>query len=280
MESLLSKYRPSTLSEVLGQSEVVRSLQLYVKAPYPTAMLLHGESGVGKGATTFALARDLGIAVDEAELGGFTELASGNQTADSVREACNNLRMGALFGSGRRMLVVNECERVSLQAETIWLDALEHIPPKALIVFTTNAPERLSKRFRDRCECYAFVSDPDVLSPHFKALAKRIWKAEGCPGKVPTLEKIGMPTLSMDGPDALHASFRLALQQLSRLIREALHGDVARLGKVQRQVAKDLLVLDTFVTANCDHCGEENKVRKGGDKHECESCGKTFLLEW
>ena len=60
------------------------------------------------------------------------------------------------MGSGWRVVVVNECDRMALPAETLWLDALERLPPRTVIVFTTNDPARLSRRFRDRCEQHRF----------------------------------------------------------------------------------------------------------------------------
>ena len=47
-------------------------------------MLFHGDSGIGKTSAAYALAYDLGCAVDEDELGGVFEIPSGSQTAESV----------------------------------------------------------------------------------------------------------------------------------------------------------------------------------------------------
>ena len=44
-----------------------------------------------------------------------------------------------MLGSGWKVLVCNEADRMTTSAETIWLDALEGLPPKSVIVFTTNA---------------------------------------------------------------------------------------------------------------------------------------------
>jgi hypothetical protein len=121
---LTDKYRPRTLGEVLAQPEAVASLQAFVAAPYSCAMLFHGDSGVGKTSAAYALAHDLGCAVDEAELGGVYEIPSGSQTADSVRTVIETLRYRPLCGSGWRVLMVNGCDRMALPVETIWLDAL------------------------------------------------------------------------------------------------------------------------------------------------------------
>jgi hypothetical protein len=217
--SLVAKYRPQTLAEVLGQPDIIEALRAFVRAPYPAAMLFHGDSGCGKTSAAYALAYDLGCAVEDAELGGLCEIPSGSQSADQVREVLRLLRYRPLVGSGWRVLIVNECDRMSLPAETIWLDGLEHLPPQTVVVFTTNDPQRLSRRFRDRCECFRFESATDRIAPWIQALARRVWEREVGHGEPPALESLGMPTLA--DPDSMHASFRLALQQLQRFIRLA-----------------------------------------------------------
>jgi hypothetical protein len=127
-------------------------------------------------------------------------------------------RYRPLCGSGWRVLMVNECDRMALPVETIWLDALEHLPPQTVVVFTTNEPGRLSQRFRNRCEELAFVGGSGHLKPWIAALAQRLWEREG-KGPPPELDGLGMPTLGDTG--SMTASFRLALQQLQRLLRAA-----------------------------------------------------------
>lgn len=62
---------------------------------------------------------------------------------------------------------------------------MEHLPPMTVVIFTANEPARLSQR-------------------------------EG-KGPPPDLDGIGLPTLGDVG--SMTASFRLAVQQLQRLLR-------------------------------------------------------------
>jgi replication-associated recombination protein RarA len=204
-QSLVAKYRPVTLDEIMGNPEAVESLKRFVAAPYPCAMLFTGGSGSGKTSAAHALAHDLGVAVDEQELGGFFELTSGNQNMDPVRQTLELLRYRPLVGSGWRVLIVNECDRMWKEIEMLWLDALEHLPPQTVVVFTTNAPEKLSQRFRDRCEQETFTADHDSI----RALCRRVWQNEVGEGEPPALKLSGEP------------SFRQALQQLQPLVRRA-----------------------------------------------------------
>jgi hypothetical protein len=278
MESLLTKYRPTSFDEILGQDAVVRALSLFAAEPYTTAMLFHGESGIGKTATAHVLARHLGCNVDEGELGGFTEIRSGEMRIDRVERVLELLRFRPLFGNGWKVLICNEADRMGLPVETIWLDALEALPPRTVVIFTTNAVNKLSRRFRDRCEVYHFTSDTETLAPRIRQLAQKIWAAEGLAGEVPGLNSLGMPTLGSF--DDMHASFRLALQQLTRFVREAKDG--GDLAQVQEQLAADCLPFaadSKQFAAECDHCGHSQAVKPGRKRQKCAACGKSFTLE-
>jgi hypothetical protein len=208
VQNLLQRYRPTCLDEVLGQDEVVR----------------HGETGIGKSAAAFALAHDLGIAVEEEEMGGLYEIRSGELSVDEVKARLHNLWLRPLFGNGWKMLVCNESDRASKPAETIFLDGLEKLPPKSLVIFTTNEIERHSQRFRNRCEEFAFTCEVHKLRPAIRALARKIWAAEVGEGDPPMIDMLGLPKLG--DVSSMHCSLRLAVQELQRLIRDRLSSNV------------------------------------------------------
>src|SRR5260370_14816317 len=163
MESLAIKYRPKNLSEVLGQPEVVRAVRLFVAQLYPASFLFHGATGVGKTSCAVAMAYELGIAVDEGELGGFTEIPSGRLTGEAVKEQMNLLRYTPLVGSGWRMLVCNEADAMTDGAEKQWLDALEHLPPRSVVVFTTNNLAKISPPLPNPSKVFAFHRETTTL---------------------------------------------------------------------------------------------------------------------
>jgi hypothetical protein len=67
---------------------------------------------------------------------------------------------------------------MSQSAETIWLDRLENLPTRSVVVFTTNYFAKLSRRFRDRCVRLGFESDAAKLQHSVRLLLSAIWKAE------------------------------------------------------------------------------------------------------
>lgn len=205
---LCETYRPRTLSDVVGQPEATENLIEFASGPYPAAFVFHGPTGTGKTCSGLALAEDLGCAVDEQELGGLYTIASGWQDGRAVYDLARSLRLRPMFGSGWKVAIVNEADQMTRQAETTWLDTLENLPPKSVIVFTTNDLSHLSERFLGRCELIAFRSDETFES----AIAERcqgIWTEE-------TGEPSG-PVVTGRVRDT--ASMRAALKQLESKIR-------------------------------------------------------------
>jgi replication-associated recombination protein RarA len=198
---------------------VVHQLGLWLERPRSCAFIFAGGTGTGKTSTAIALAAELGVAVEQGEFGGLAQLASGEQTGDGVRAAMRLLSYRALGGSGWRVLIVNEADHMTPGAGAVWLDALEDLPPRAIVVFTTNRLEKLPQRLRDRCEVMQFESSALLLGPDLDDFARRVWQAETGRGDCPSMDDLGF------APDAEgNASFRRVLQLLEPHVRDARAG--------------------------------------------------------
>jgi replication-associated recombination protein RarA len=212
--NLPGKYRPASLDQIRGQPGIVQSLTAFAKSPASAAFVFAGGTGVGKSAMAQCLASALGCEVAEGEFGGLLEIPSGQQDGRAVDDLSSSLALIPLMGSGWRVAIINEADRMTEQAEAVWLDVLERLPPRCVICFTTNDLGRLSDRLLHRCEVFAFESDAKKLRPAIVQLAKQVWKAETGKALRSVPENLGVfDTFSGQ------ASFRLALQQLAGLIR-------------------------------------------------------------
>ena len=212
------------LSDVRAQPRVIALLCDWLVAPESGAMIFAGGTGVGKTVTAKALGRELGVVVDDGEMGGFYTIASGDMKKEAVEYAMRMLRLLPFFGSGWRVLLCNEAEVMSRTAEDFWLDALEDLPGKSLVIFTTNCVDKFSQRFADRCGAsggiYHFESRTEMLRGPIQQWCREIWHAElGDDVPYELGDNLGTPSLS--GPDAMSCSFRHALSQLGCYIRAA-----------------------------------------------------------
>ncbi len=217
---LAEKYRPRTLAGLWGQPRVVAALRRFAKAPCSTAFLFEGETGTGKTSAALALARELGCDVDAEEFGGVWEIASGEQNAESVRETGRRMWLRPMQGSGWKVVIVNECDRMCRPAEVIWLDLLEHLPQQSVVVFTTNDPALLSARFRDRCTRLEFRSNAAYLAAPARDFLLEIWRAET--GQEPDLLKV--ERMVLDSVQGGKVSLRRAVQMLGAALLEQCEG--------------------------------------------------------
>lgn len=215
--NLFEKYKPRKLSDVLGQEWIVCQLEQFVKSPHSCAFLFDGASGTGKTSTAMVLAEALGVMVDQDELGGLWQIASGEQTGETVRRAVDNLRVRPWTGSGWKVLIVNEADAMTPNAAMVWLDVLEALPLQTVVIFTTNAARRIPGRLRDRCEGFTFQSGGLLMRPALQELVSRVWLAETGRTDAPEVENLGEYT---DGNG--DSSFRRVLQKLTPFVRAAL----------------------------------------------------------
>ena len=182
-----------------------------LKSPGADRIYLRRRPGVGKTAAAEALAADLGCAGD---FGGLTEIPSGTQDGKAVESVLRSLRLTPMGGSGWKVVIINEADRMTEQAEAIWLDGLEHLPAKSVVIFTTNNLSRMTPRLIRRCEVYQFDSTSETFRAEMARFIRMVWEREtGRPlGTIP--EGLGRFELGSDD-----YSIGLALQQIAPYVR-------------------------------------------------------------
>jgi DNA polymerase III delta prime subunit len=210
---LVEHCRPRQLAGILGQPDAVSSLAEYVRNPYPCAFLFYGPTGTGKTSAAQAVAAEIGVSVDDGEFGGYLEIASGEQTGESVRQAIRSCYTRPMIGSGWKVLTVNEADCMTPNASYVWLDALENLPPSTTVIFTTNDLEKIPQRLRDRCICLEFSGEPSIR-PHLQFLAEYVWRTHTGRDDCPVIDRFG----KIEDKKGL-LSFRRLLQNMERYIR-------------------------------------------------------------
>lgn len=182
-QPLSEKHRPRLFKELVGQSYAVMMLQDFVDDPHPQAMVFSGETGTGKTSAAFCLANELSINRDW----NFQHVKSGEMDVESVQTA---LKMSRFCGinDGYKMIICDEADMMSAKAKGLWLSALEDIPAKTVIIFTTNEPDKLGQRFIDRCEHIKFESNARTLKLDGQSYLNRLWVAEGLKGAPPNVD--------------------------------------------------------------------------------------------
>ena len=145
--SLYNKYRPKSLFEVKGNSDLVATLDKMLSGKeIPHAFLLHGETGTGKTTIARIIADRLGCVGKD-----LTEVDSGQfRGIDTIREIRSNSNYQPLEGKCR-VWILDECHRNTSDAQAGLLKILEDSPKNAYFILCTTDPQKLLPAIRGRC---------------------------------------------------------------------------------------------------------------------------------
>jgi len=151
------KYKPKTLSEVIGNEEAKKKILRWVKKwdekpPKKRALLLFGPPGIGKTVTVEALANDLDMELVQSN-------ASDYRTADAVqRFAGRSSRYGTLFGK-RRLILFDEIDGITGSADRGGLREITKIVKETgspIILIANDAYNPRFSTLRKHCELVEF----------------------------------------------------------------------------------------------------------------------------
>jgi len=151
------KYRPKTLSEVIGNEDAKKKILQWIKQwdkkpPKKKALLLYGPPGTGKTVTVEALANDLDMELVQSN-------ASDYRTADAVqRFAGRSSRYGTLFGK-KRLILFDELDGIAGSADRGGLREITKIVKETSSPIILIANDAYNPRFstlRKSCQLIEF----------------------------------------------------------------------------------------------------------------------------
>ena len=146
MVSLLTRHRPQTFKDVIGQDAAVRALQRALEADASHAYLLTGPSGTGK--TTLAR-----LAATALGAGGLDirEIDAASDTGIDDMRAVTEGIMYRPMGGTATVIIVDEAHGLTKQAKGSLLKSLEEPPAWVYWFLCTTDPTRIPTNIRTRC---------------------------------------------------------------------------------------------------------------------------------
>lgn len=172
MQSLVEKYKPSKIDAFAGLAKPRAILKAIAAAPYESAWLFLGPSGIGKTTMALAFAEAIG-----AELHHIPSKACDLAT---VEELCKHCWYKPFFGDWH-VILVDEADQMTKAAQLAFLSKLDTAakPPNTIFVFTANDTKGLEDRFLSRTRTLQFNTPSMDEAAQW---VEDIWKQE-MPGR-------------------------------------------------------------------------------------------------
>ncbi len=166
----VEKYRPKSLSEMVGQESILPVLRAYAQKHSMPHLLFAGPPGTGKTTAAIALARDL-FGADWRE--NFLELnASDERGIDTVRTTIKTYARSAPIGGGFKILFLDEADNLTAEAQASLRRLMERYSAACRFILSCNYSSRIIEPIQSRCAVFRFrVYTPEQIQSQLKRIA-------------------------------------------------------------------------------------------------------------
>ncbi len=174
--ALYRKYRPKTLSDVVGQSHITETISNAIKSgKISHAYLLTGTRGVGKTSLARILAHEInGLEYIEgnAQLDIIEIDAASNRRIDEIRNLRDKVHI-LPTSSKYKVYIIDEVHMLTREAFNALLKTLEEPPEHAIFILATTEAHKLPETIISRTQHFSFKPiETKVIVEHLKGIAK------------------------------------------------------------------------------------------------------------
>ena len=170
----VEKYRPTKLSEIINQTEIIGSLKALIKDPTDMPHLLFsGSAGVGKTTTALCLSRQ--ILGDYAKDYTLELNASDERGIGMVREKVKKFsRFAGMVDVPFKIIILDEADEMTSDAQTALRRIIEDAAKICRFILIANNVSKIIQPIQSRCAAFKFtsVSEVDVIA-RLEEIAKK-----------------------------------------------------------------------------------------------------------
>lgn len=170
----VEKYRPSNLSEIVNQTEIIGSLESLIKDPTDMPHLMFsGSAGVGKTTTALCIARQI---LGEYSKDYTLELnASDERGIGMVREKVKKFsRYAGMVDIPFKIIILDEADEMTSDAQTALRRIIEDTAKYCRFILIANNISKIIDPIQSRCATFKFttISEEDMIN-HLESIAKK-----------------------------------------------------------------------------------------------------------
>jgi replication factor C small subunit len=171
----VEKYRPTKLSEIVNQTEIIGSLEALIKDPTDMPHLMFsGSAGVGKTTTALCLSRQ--ILGKNYNLNSVLELnASDERGIEMVREKVKKFSKWSGFADiPFKIIILDEADEMTSAAQTALRRTIEDASKICRFILIANNISKIIEPIQSRCATFKFTTVPeeDVIT-RLEEIAKK-----------------------------------------------------------------------------------------------------------
>ncbi|MEM0087108.1 MAG: replication factor C small subunit [Candidatus Micrarchaeaceae archaeon] len=236
------KYRPSKLSEVIGQSAIVDRLKAFVKSGNFPSMIFAGPAGIGKTSCAIAMANEL---YGENIHDSFLELnASDSRGIDVIRGKVKEFaRTLPISSGGVKMIFLDEADALTPEAQHALRRTMEKYSAATRFILSANYASKIIEPIQSRCVVLRFkplnesemrkyikrIAEGEKLRISDKAMDALIYVGEGDLRKITNvLQSAAVLNAEIDEKNIYDIAAKARPKEVISMLKYAIAGDFTK----------------------------------------------------